>query len=201
MTRGEETAGEIQTTEPIGPFDRELWHQLEPFLRPLYQDLDGISRFDEVERIGRIARRLVDEPIAGADARALELLLLFHALGSWLEKVGNLSRALLTVRGLTEEELRRTAASIRRLEVPTTNIERIVASAIMIDAAGVRGLATRLARARREGTSVLEVAREELATGQAPDWMSKRATEWLASRRASRIRVCEELVRETTLES
>ena len=32
--------------------------ELEEFLRPFYQDLDGASRFDEVERISKIARRL-----------------------------------------------------------------------------------------------------------------------------------------------
>ena len=87
--------------------DRDLRQRLESFLRPLYQDLDGASRFDEVVRIAAIARRLYDP-----DDRAFELLLLFRGLGRWLDKVGNLSRTVLSVGGLTEAELRRTAASM-----------------------------------------------------------------------------------------
>jgi hypothetical protein len=68
---------------------------LRSFLRPLYQDLDGGSRFDDIERVAAIARRLY-APANDADARAFELLLLFHGLGRWLEKVGNRSRAVLT---------------------------------------------------------------------------------------------------------
>jgi hypothetical protein len=110
------------------------------FLRPLYQDLDGVTRLDAVERIGSIARRLAPA------SRELELLILFHPLGNWLEKVGNLSRTVLTVRDVSESELRRTAASIRRLDAPVTDAERAVAAAILIDSAGVRGFAERAAR-------------------------------------------------------
>ena len=112
---------------------------LESFLKPLYQDLDGISRFDDVERIGAVARRLA------APTRELELLILFHALPGWLDKVGNLSRTLLAC-DVTEGELRQTAASLKRLDRPETDAERVVASAIAIDNAGVYGLARQLAR-------------------------------------------------------
>ena len=90
--------------------DRDLRRRMETFLRPFYQDLDGASRFDDVERIARNARKLYvpDEN----DARAFELLQLFHRLGFLLEKVGNLSRTLLGVPGLTETELRRHARAV-----------------------------------------------------------------------------------------
>src|SRR5207247_8699603 len=71
--------------------DDALRQRLEHFLRPLYQDLDGVSRFEDLERVARIARRLYPR-----DDRAFELLLLFHGLGRWLEKIGNLSRTTLT---------------------------------------------------------------------------------------------------------
>src|SRR6266850_5732764 len=96
--------------------DPALRQRLEHFLRPLYQDLDGVSRFEDVERVARIARRLYSE-----DDRAFELVLLFHGLGKWLEKIGNLSRTMLAVGGLTEEELRQTSASVRRLDAPESD--------------------------------------------------------------------------------
>src|SRR5206468_1937380 len=68
--------------------------ELEDFLRPLYQDLDGVTRFDAVERVGRIARQLYT-PASDIEARAFELLLLFHGLRRWLEKMGNVSRTTL----------------------------------------------------------------------------------------------------------
>ena len=98
--------------------DATLRERLQSFLRPHYQDLDGASRSDDAERIGAIARRLT------APSRELELLILFHPLGSWLEKLGNLSRVLLAVGGVNENELRRTAASIRRLDAPESEAER-----------------------------------------------------------------------------
>ena len=162
---------------------------LEAFLRPLYQDLDGASRFDAVERVAAIARRL-HEP-----TRELELLLLFQGLGSWLEKVGNLSRTAL-VTGLDESDLRRIAASVKRLDAPVTEEERAVAAAIAIDNAGVRGLAERLARSRREGSSVSDVAHEELRHRDLPSWMPLQAVVWLAERVAARRRVCEEILAE-----
>jgi len=166
-----------------------MLEHLESFVRPLYQDLDGATRFDAVERVGHIARRL-HEP-----TRELELLLLFQGLGSWLEKVGNLSRTSLTA-GIGEAELRRVAASVRRLEAPVTGVERAVAAAIAIDNAGVRGLADRLARSRREGISVEDVARAELRTPEMPSWMPLQAVLWMGERIAARRRMCEAILLE-----
>jgi hypothetical protein len=178
--------------------DRDLRRRLETFLRPFYQDLDGASRFDDVERIERIARKLYVP--AASDARAFELLLLFHRLGFWLEKVGNLSRTLLGVPGLTEAELRQTAASIRRLAIsgmaPVTDAERAIAAAVLIDDAGVRGLTEQFGRARREGNSLMDVLRAALSDVTVPEWLPPQAEEWLHERRESRREVCRKLLEE-----
>jgi hypothetical protein len=171
---------------------------LQSFLRPLYQDLDGASRFDDVERVAAIARRLY-APVNDADARAFELLLLFHGLGRWLEKVGNLSRAVLTT-AIPEGELRAIAASIRRLDDPSTDAERAVAAALLIDSAGVRGFAERLSRSRREGSSVQDVVRNALADVVVPAWMPGIAREWLARRHEARREVCRRILAELALE-
>jgi len=163
---------------PAALMDDALRERLQAFLRPHYQDLDGASRSDDAERIGAIARQLT------APSRELELLILFHPLGSWLEKLGNLSRVLLAVGGVNENELRRTAASIRRLDAPESEAERAIASAILIDGAGVRGLAERLSRSRREGQSIIDVITADPPT--APEWMNDVAREWLARRTAVR---------------
>lgn len=168
---------------------------LQSFLRPLYQDLDGASRFDDVERVAAIARRLY-EPV---DERSFELLLLFHGLGRWLEKVGNLSRAVLTT-GIPEVELRAIAASIRRLDDPSTDAERAVAAALLIDSAGVRGFAERLSRSRREGSSVQDVVRQALAETIVPAWVPSSAREWLAKRYEARREVCRRILAELALE-
>ena len=159
---------------------------LESFLKPLYQDLDGVTRFDDVERIGTIARRLANP------SRELELLILFHALPGWLDKVGNLSRTLLAC-DVTEAELRKTAASLKRLDDPVTDAERALASAIAIDNAGVAGLARELGRARREGRTIEEVAREDI---QAPEWMRGEARKMFEERAARRGEVCREILKE-----
>jgi hypothetical protein len=164
--------------------------KVEAFVRPLYQDLDGASRFAEVERVERIARQL--HP---ADDDAFALLLLFHALGKWLDKVGNLSRASLTT-GIDETTLRRTAASIRRLAEPQTDAERAVAAAVLIDGAGVRGLADRFSRARREGQSLLDVLRESLADAWIPDWLPENARPLLAARHEARREMCRRILEE-----
>lgn len=171
---------------------------LQSFLRPLYQDLDGVSRFDDVERVAAIARRLYT-PATEGDTRAFELLLLFHGLGRWLEKVGNLSRAVLTT-GLPENELRAVAASIRRLDDPSTDAERAVAAALLIDGAGVRGFAERLSRSRREGNSVQDVVRNALAEAIVPDWVPSSAREWLAKRHEARREFCRRILAEIALE-
>jgi hypothetical protein len=174
--------------------DRDLRLRLETFLRPFYQDLDGASRFDDVERIARIAHKLYVPP--ESDTRAFELLLLFHRLGPWLEKVGNLSRTLLGVPGLTEAELRQTAAAIRRLDAPVTSAERAVAAAVLIDGAGVRGLTELFGRARREGNSLMDVLRAALSDVIVPAWLSPQAEERLHERRESRREVCRRLLEE-----
>jgi hypothetical protein len=173
---------------------------LETFLRPFYQDLDGASRFDEVERIAKIARRLYT-PASAGEARGFELLLLFHRLGAWLEKVGNLSRTLLTVEGVSEDELRATAGAIRRLERPSTDAERAVAAAILIDGAGVRGLIELFSRARREGNSLMDVLRAALSDVSVPEWLPENAEEWLQRRREARREVCRRVLEELSLDS
>jgi hypothetical protein len=175
--------------------DRDLHLRLETFLRPFYQDLDGASRFDDVERIARIARKLY-VPAAAADARAFELLLFFHRLGNWLGKVGNFSRTLLGVPGLTDADLRQTAASIRRLDAPVTDAERAVAAAVLIDGAGVRGLTELFGRARREGNSLMDVLRASLSDVAVPAWLPTHAEEWLHARREARREVCRKLLEE-----
>jgi hypothetical protein len=180
--------------------DRDLRQQLETFLRPFYQDLDGASRFDEVERISRIARLLYTPPASSDDERAFELLLLFHRLSHWLEKVGNLSRTLLSVPGLHDGELRGIAASIRRLDAPLSPAERAVAAALLIDAAGVRGLTEQFGRARREGNSLMDVLRASLAETEVPEWLQPQAEEWLHTRRQARREVCRKLLEELALD-
>jgi hypothetical protein len=178
--------------------DRDLRQRLETFLRPYYQDLDGASRFDDVERIAKIARRLYSP--APERERAFELLLLFHRLGTWLEKVGHLSRTLLGVSGLNEGELRQIASSIRRLDAPVTEAERAVAAAVLIDAAGVRGLTELFGRARREGNSLMDVVRASLSDAEVPEWLPAGAEEWLHARREARREVCRKLLEELALE-
>jgi hypothetical protein len=154
---------------------------LSDFVRPMYQDLDGVDRFDTVERIGRIARML------HPPTRELELLILFSGLVKWLDKPRNLSRTLLT-RHVTEDELRNTIAALHRLEQPQTDAECAVAAATLIDSAGVRGLAERFAHARREGLSIEDVAREE--PPQIPPWMDARARTLMIERIAEREKFC-----------
>jgi len=173
--------------------------ELEAFLRPLYQDLDGHSRADEIERIAKIARRLY-RPASPADQKAFDLLLRFHRLGNWLDKVGNLTRTALAVEGVTEAELRQTAASIRRLENPVSEVERAVAAAILIDASGVRGLAEYFSRARREGSSQMDVLRNVLSDVFVPDWLPDEAEDWLHARREARREVCKRLLEELSLD-
>jgi len=165
------------------------------FLAPLYQDLDGVSRLEEIDRISSIARRLY-EP---SDARHFELLLLFHGLGNWLEKVGNRSRTALAT-GLPDADLRALSASIRRLDDPQSDEERAVAAAVLIDSAGVRGLADRFARARREGQTMMDVVREVLAESWIPAWMPERGRPWLERRHEARREVCRRLLMEVGLE-
>ena len=166
--------------------------RLDAFLKPLLQDLDGASRTSEVERVAAIARRIAPESAA---TRSFELLVRFRLLAHWLGRVGNLSRAALTT-GLSDAELSRTAASVQALDDPQSSEERAVAAAAMIDAAGVRGLAERFGRGRREGHSVLEVASEAMTENEVPQWMNDAASALLAKRRAARDAFCREILEE-----
>ena len=169
--------------------------RLESFLRPLYLDLDGVSRFEDVLRVERLARR-IHRPDTPAEERAMTLLILFQGLGKWLEKVGNLSRTSLALPDLGEAELRRTAAAIARLDAPETPVERSVAAALLIDRAGVRGLALRFAAARREGHSVSDVVREALAESWVPEWVPAEARPLLERRLETRRRFCQAILEE-----
>jgi hypothetical protein len=169
---------------------------LRAFLAPLYQDLDGIARLEEIDRISSIARRLYTPD----DPRAFELLLLFHGLGNWLEKVGNRSRTALAT-GISESELRALSASIKRLDDPQSDAERAVAAAVLIDTGGVRGLAERFARARREGQSLMDVVRDVLADSWIPAWMPESGRAWLERRHEARREVCRRLLDEMTLDA
>jgi hypothetical protein len=100
------------------------------------------------------------------------------------------------ITGIDEAELRRIGASVKRLDAPVTPVERAVAAAIAIDNGGVRGLAERLARSRREGSSVADVAREELRHRDVPSWMPLQAVVWLGQRIEARHRVCEQILSE-----
>ena len=166
--------------------------RLETFLKPLYQDLDGTSRFDEIERVRRIARSI----FTPANTREFELLLLLHGLGKWLEKMGNASRTALAVPGVTEAEIRAIAASAKRLDDPQTETEKAVAAAILIDRAGVRGLALRFASARREGQTLLDVVRDALAESIYPQWLPEAARPMLEQRFEARRSFCQALLEE-----
>lgn len=161
------------------------------FVRPLYQDLDGRSRFDDAERVAAIARKLYS-PVTAGEKREMEILLLLQGLGPWLRKVGNVSRTLLAnPDAVTTAELERAGASLRRLHEPESAIERALAAALLIDQAGVFGLMHRLAQARREGSSPEEVVRM-LLSGETtfPPWLPSGAVPMLRARIARRRELC-----------
>jgi hypothetical protein len=160
---------------------------LEEFVRPLYQDLDGASRYDMVERIARIARQLYPS------TRELELLIVFSGLEKWLQKPRNISRATLTG-AVTEAELRVTIDSLQHLENPRSDAEVAVAAALIIDAAGVRALAERFGHARREGVNVVDVAREDPPA--IPDWMPPKGRALMTERLEARAHVCRAILDE-----
>ncbi|MGZ7081355.1 MAG: hypothetical protein ACXVJT_18235 [Thermoanaerobaculia bacterium] len=170
--------------------DSAVREKLLTILRPIYQDLDGISRQGDIERVSRIAHALTQP------TRALELLLLLYPAAKWLEKAGNLSRVSLAS-GVSEEELRGLSASMRRLDLPHSDEERAIASALLIDRSGVRGLAETFSRARREGRSVAEISREILEENTIPEWMSDEAAAMLEERLKVRRSFCEALLRES----
>lgn len=167
--------------------------RLDAFLLPLHQDLDGRSKFEDVQRVAAIARSLLPPEAVDED---FELLLRFHALGNWLERMGNASRTVLAT-GIGEEQLRTVARSVRRLETPLTAQERALAAAVLIDEAGVRGLAERFSRARREGLTISEVAESALRESAVPDWLEGEARERYAARRESCRAFCRMLLEES----
>lgn len=171
---------------------------LDAFLRPLYQDLDGGSKMEDAERVASIARAIYS-PASPAEERQLDLLLRFRGIGGWLNKMGNLSRTLLTVRDVSERELRTVADAIRNLEEPRTEVERAVGGALLIDGSGVRGLAERMGRARREGLSVGDIVREVVGESGCPQWMPERGRVWLLRRQEARRALCRQILDETAL--
>lgn len=180
--------------------DPSVRAKAEAFIRPLYQDLDGVSRYQDVERVEKIARILFRAESSDEEA-FFTLLLLFHGLERWLKKVGSISRASLIIgEGVSEGDLRRVSESISRLDSPVTPAEKALAAAILIDDAGARGLAVRFAHARREGTSADEIAREEMGPSERPPWLDPLASRWLDSRDATRREVCARVLGELELE-
>lgn len=154
-----------------------------------------------MQRIESIARALY-RPGTAEEEHHFTLLVLFFRLDKWLGKMGSISRAALSIGGgVTEGELRRVAESIGNLDEPQTRSERAVASARIIDQAGVAGLASRLALARREGLSPREVAAEELSSDVAlPAWLTEDARRWIEARAIARRQVCSLLLAELALE-
>lgn len=181
--------------------DPALRQRVESFIQPLSQDLDGISRVGDILRLEEIARRLY-RPESAEDEHHFTLLVLFSRLEKWLGRMGSISRAALAIgTGVSESDLRRVHESLGHLERPRTPAERAVASAQLIDAAGIGGLATRLAAARREGLTAREVAEEELGSPvPLPDWLDVSARDWIEGRDRARREVCHRLMDELTLE-
>lgn len=167
------------------------------FVRPLLQDLDGQSRLPEVERVARIASRLTDDL---DEMKNRDLLFYLHPLGSWLRKPGNRSRALLALSGIvSDKELFRVENSISRLEAPQTISEIALASAMLIDRAGVRGAVQQLASARREGLTIDEAVQKLLEDEPAPSWMPENALELWNQRRKARAGFIHSFQNETEL--
>lgn len=174
--------------------------RVETFIKPLYQDLDGVSRFGDLERIEKIAR-ILHQTDSAEEEHHFTLMILFHGLDRWLRKMGSVSRACLVIgEPVSESDLRQVSESLRRLDAPATPAERALAAAILIDAAGARGLALRMSHARREGTALEEIAREEVDTPQRPPWLDARSLRWLEQRDAARRRACSLILAELKLE-
>jgi len=168
------------------------------FVRPLLQDLDGHSRLPEVERVARIATRILDSQDSPAER---DLLFYLHPLGSWLKKTGNRSRALLSLQGVASaEELFRVESSITRLDHPVSELETALASALIIDRAGVRGAVQQLASARREGLTIDEAVQKLSDVEPIPLWMSEKALTCLRGRLKARAAFVESVQRETALQ-
>ena len=175
--------------------DDALRARLVDFLRPFFLDLDGVSRLDDAERIRRIAHRLY-QPESAAEARFFELLLLFHGLGRWLDKVGNLSRLRLAIPEIEEIELRRVSAAIARAATPATPMEAAVAAALVIDRSGIFGVAEQLMKSRREGSTIRDIALRGLIVEEPPLWMPEIGRQMFRERANARRRFCIQLLEE-----
>lgn len=178
-------------------FSKHLAPSLISFVRPLYQDLDGRSRFEDTERVASIAR-LLHTPSSESERREMELLLVFEGLGDWLKKLGNVSRTLLALGDVLHPgELRKVTESLARLELPQSSSEIALAAARIIDGSGVRALVQRTSVARREGSTpdsvVMEVAEEAMVV---PDWMPAKAKAMVSERFAKRLDVCRAILAE-----
>lgn len=161
-----------------------LKEHLVSLIGPLYDNPEAGTAFDEVERIEILARRL-REP-APEESQLFELMVLFHRLGRWIAHPGN-SEMIGRASGglLTASMIDQLTESVRRLEAPETDLEKLVASAIAIEAAGIRGFLNRAANAYRNDRTVEEVAIEEIESpGAIPGWMSPDAATMLSARRA-----------------
>jgi hypothetical protein len=164
--------------------DPALKEHLVRLVGPLYDNPEAGTAFDEVERIEILARRL-REP-SPEESQLFELMVLFHRLGRWVSHPGNSEIIARTSGGLlAAATIDRLIESLRRLDAPETALERLVASAVAIEAAGVRGFMNRAANAYRSGRTAEEVAIEEIdSPSETPEWMSQDAAIMLSARRA-----------------
>jgi hypothetical protein len=67
---------------------------------------------------------------------------------------------------------------------------------MLIDGAGVRGLAQRIAGARREGHTLTDVIREAVTDAWIPAWLPESARPMLEKRFEARRKFCEALLEE-----
>lgn len=175
----------------------EVRERLVHLIRPLHQDLDGLSHFEEIGRTSALARRFYRSTTSAED-RHFELMLLFQRLGPWLLKVGNLSRTLLVSRAeVNEMDLRRVSQSLARLEAPQSEAEIALSTAMLIESCGARALVERFTRARREGLTARGVA-EEILSASAPDriWLVEEARTLIRQQFEKQQLFCRELIEE-----
>ena len=157
------------------------------------------SRASKMSRACRCDRAAVVHAIDRCRFTRLRVAARLPRPGRWLEKVGNLSRAVLTT-GLSESSCVRRRPRSAGSRDPSTNAERAVAAALLIDRAGVRGFAERLSRSRREGNSVQEWSatrwrRRSCRIGCRPP----RGSGWRSDMKARR-EVCRGILAELALE-
>jgi len=178
--------------------DEATRKRLADFVKPLHQDLDGVSRSADVARVSTIARRL-HSPLSVVEDRRFDLLLQFQNLESWLGRLGNISRAALMIGPpVAEQDLVWVLKALRRLDEPGSAEEKALATAIRIDRGGIRGLVEAFGSARRLGATIMEIARDE-SEGDVdlPSWIEGDAARWLRQRSEARRVLCRALMRET----